>query len=834
MTVVPINPTAGVVVAGGGIDAVVARMASGIARLDQRIASLEANQTNIGAYSITSDQIGYQQVDGTHIAPASITTASIQAGAITAEVIDAVSIAAAVGTFISINAAQIVAGDITADRMTTNWLQAGQAAITSLSAITANMGAITAGNITGALIQTSASGSRVVMDSTGLKGYALDGATKTFEINTGTGIASFTGVANLDPASVIPGATIVPGSLDASTRLIAGSVTTLQIAAGAINTNQIAAGAVTAGKITVAFGSVNLAPNPGFEDGSVNPDVNVAIPGWSTVFNGALTQRQTTSAGDVRTGKSSLKITDPGTAGCSVSTSILPAVVPGERYTFSFYARGGAATRQVGAQITFRDASNVDLAPVTGETGFSATSIPTRVAGGWDRYVVTGTAPTGAANVYLTINIGAGGAANDFIFVDDVQLELGGVASPVQIYGTIGPTQITPNSITSDQIMANSIQAGDMTVGQLSAITADMGSIFAGTITGATVQSSLVGVGPSLYKASMDSAGFHFTGGASPGRGATSGVTLFNAGASGVTVRGTLVAEALDFIYSGSSLYAGGQTANWYFGNYQSLIASMTAASDGTYGYHHTKVRSNASGAVSEWAVACYDYTNTSNLTLLMQYAGSSSSLRLFSSGTTTWQLWYDGSIDQTNDIRMIGNATIWFSQSPYFRLKEDWGAHFDGGNYTQTSMGGSGTSLVMLNTSGTSTAGATYTLGWAYTLGYGSSSDERMKYDIRDVPEKAALSRVRALRPVRFAFKGGPGTGTNFQGFLAQDVQKYIPEAVERIITADGEETLALQPMAIISALVSAVQELSEAVNILRGEKPNAPLTRDNVKALR
>ena len=63
---------------------------------------------------------------------------------------------------------------------------ASKISVASLSAISADMGTITAGTVTGATIQTASSGQRLVMNTTGLKGYDSSGAT-IIDFNTTAG-----------------------------------------------------------------------------------------------------------------------------------------------------------------------------------------------------------------------------------------------------------------------------------------------------------------------------------------------------------------------------------------------------------------------------------------------------------------------------------------------------------------------------------------------------------------------------------------------------------------------------------------------------------------------
>lgn len=96
-------------------------------------------------------------------------------------------------------------------------------------------------------------------------------------------------------------------------------------------------------------------------------------------------------------------------------------------------------------------------------------------------------------------------------------------------------------------------------------------------------------------------------------------------------------------------------------------------------------------------------------------------------------------------------------------------------------------------------------------------------------MPWAPGLAVVNALRPVSFQWKtkdvetdppglaaaSSPNKGRAI-GFLAQDVQKLIPEAV-RQQDGWGSGGLTLDDRAIIAALVNAVQELGREVDRLK-----------------
>ncbi|HUQ05382.1 MAG TPA: tail fiber domain-containing protein [Kofleriaceae bacterium] len=99
---------------------------------------------------------------------------------------------------------------------------------------------------------------------------------------------------------------------------------------------------------------------------------------------------------------------------------------------------------------------------------------------------------------------------------------------------------------------------------------------------------------------------------------------------------------------------------------------------------------------------------------------------------------------------------------------------------------------------------------------GLAQRSDRRLKDDIR--PDENGLAKVRALRPVTFAWKNRPAGATTDKrehGFIAQEVQQVIPELVAQ--TPDG--MLSVETTAMIPILAQAVKELDAQNAQLRAE---------------
>lgn len=95
------------------------------------------------------------------------------------------------------------------------------------------------------------------------------------------------------------------------------------------------------------------------------------------------------------------------------------------------------------------------------------------------------------------------------------------------------------------------------------------------------------------------------------------------------------------------------------------------------------------------------------------------------------------------------------------------------------------------------------------------SSSDARLKNI--DRPFTRGLEAITALHPQMYHWKEGTGldTKTAYAGFIAQDVQAAIPEAVGVMNDGTGHLTLADRP--ITAALVNSVREMQEEIVALR-----------------
>ena len=128
---------------------------------------------------------------------------------------------------------------------------------------------------------------------------------------------------------------------------------------------------------------------------------------------------------------------------------------------------------------------------------------------------------------------------------------------------------------------------------------------------------------------------------------------------------------------------------------------------------------------------------------------------------------------------------------------------------YNQSSNGGAGMKMT-LATSGTLTVSADI-------VAYGSPSDIRLKENIK--PIESALDKVVKLQGVTFDWKEKSITNLKEDiGFIAQDVQKVVPELVRE--NEDG--MLSMRHQGIAPILLEAIKELKAEIEELKLNKCN------------
>jgi hypothetical protein len=143
----------------------------------------------------------------------------------------------------------------------------------------------------------------------------------------------------------------------------------------------------------------------------------------------------------------------------------------------------------------------------------------------------------------------------------------------------------------------------------------------------------------------------------------------------------------------------------------------------------------------------------------------------------------------------IAGSSPTPSAQGHYF----GWNEYGDGAAILQNNRGGGSGGFRFRTVNSTNTAEISV-FHLAYTgVGYApggwqTGSDERIKEDIKDIDPDFALNAVLKLRHVTFKMRdrpdgdGGWVTGERSVGYIAQDLEKYLPDAVN---TAEISEEL-------------------------------------------
>lgn len=179
-----------------------------------------------------------------------IVAEQIEAGTITATLIASHTITAneiAAGT---ITSTEIASATITGGNIASGTVTASNISVSKLSALSADLGTITAGTVTGATLQTATEGSRVVIDSAGLRAYKAAEAVLDFDISTGNlSLKGEVKSGSVVPASVVTGQLTNAQLKEIEAAKITGQVNGTQIEAGSITSGHIAANTIVAGDI---------------------------------------------------------------------------------------------------------------------------------------------------------------------------------------------------------------------------------------------------------------------------------------------------------------------------------------------------------------------------------------------------------------------------------------------------------------------------------------------------------------------------------------------------------------------------------------------------------
>jgi hypothetical protein len=112
--------------------------------------------------------------------------------------------------------------------------------------------------------------------------------------------------------------------------------------------------------------------------------------------------------------------------------------------------------------------------------------------------------------------------------------------------------------------------------------------------------------------------------------------------------------------------------------------------------------------------------------------------------------------------------------------------------------------------TNGTSSGGVDVT---STGVTYNTTSDRRLKDNIEPIAD--GTEKLMAMKPVTHTWKADPNTGETVHGFIAQEMQEIVPEAVSG--DPDGEEMMSMDYGRITPVLVAALQDAVKEITALK-----------------
>ena len=384
------------------------------------------------------------------------------------------------------------------------------------------------------------------------------------------------------------------------------------------------------------------------------------------------------------------------------------------------------------------------------------------------------------------------GGSGRFCFTSTGALSIGSTDSA---YGTAGQV-LTSNGNTSPSWSTPSGQKGEP------------GSTGAQGTTGAN---STV-AGPQGAAGTNGGTGAQGTAGSTGGTGGTGaqGATGSTGGTGGTGAKGEPGSNGSTGSQgtTGSTGGTGGTGAQGSTGGTGGTGSQGTAGSNGGTGAQGTTGSTGGSGgtgAQGTSGVATFPYSGTAVFSNQIQLSNSDGYI-------------YGGSITTRSGARAIHmgyTGTCIFqaertdsSSSAFIIAASSNQTYF----YSRVS-GGSTVGRRFLFTMGSSTAYAVETNSYVtFYGGYGGSSDRLFKKNIED--SNYGLSEVNSLKPRRFYWKDETKSKVKQIGFIAQELEEILPEAVR-----GHEGNKSIMDNSIIPVLTKAIQELSQQVTDLKAE---------------
>lgn len=344
------------------------------------------------------------------------------------------------------------------------------------------------------------------------------------KLYTGT-VAATAIVANSITSSQIASSTIIAGNIASGAittdklyanavtadKIAANTITAAQIAAGTITATQIATNAITTDKLFVGLGANLYTTGYDTMEQIVNSNIgsvdNATYGCYATMttlnpYYGSKCLMLVNSAFDADTG---IYLNGGSNHGS------IPVIVESS-YIITCYMRASVAS------TAFIEARYGTTAPSYSN---SQRSSDLSIGTSWARY----TFRTTAISSYLSLYIGL--KSNVSLYIDAIQIESdpSGIKPPGEfkpagttvidggkiVTQSITSAQIAAKTITANQIAANTITSAEISVTKLSAISADMGTITAGTIQSSNYVANTSGLKIDFNAATIDSKVFKLT-----------------------------------------------------------------------------------------------------------------------------------------------------------------------------------------------------------------------------------------------------------------------------------------------------------------------------------
>ena len=106
---------------------------------------------------------------------------------------------------------------------------------------------------------------------------------------------------------------------------------------------------------------------------------------------------------------------------------------------------------------------------------------------------------------------------------------------------------------------------------------------------------------------------------------------------------------------------------------------------------------------------------------------------------------------------------------------------------------------------------------GYINTNGFNNGSDRNLKENIEDITY--GLDTVLSLKPRKFDWKVAPEADKSSIGFIAQEVEEFIPELVSESASDNSniDSIKGLNYGAMTAVLVKAIQELQAEITLLK-----------------